>query len=136
MFRSRLVWTLLIGLAIAQWASFFLVLLLGAQMFYRQHARSLLHTQETVLRQHLFVMREAIEQFTMDEHAAPQTLDDLRRAGYLKEIPSDPFTNSANWATETCDTLMSADQATTGICDVHSIAPGSSPFEGTPYINW
>ena len=105
-------------------------------MFYRQHTRTLLRTQETVLRQDLFVMREAIDQFTMDENVAPQTLDDLRRAGYLKEIPRDPFTHSADWATETCDTLMSPDQTTTGICDVHSVAPGSSPFEGTPYINW
>jgi general secretion pathway protein G len=127
---------LLIGLAIAQWASFVVVLLFGVRMAYRQHVRTLLHTQETILRQDLFVMREAIDQFTMDQNAAPKTLDDLRRTGYLKEIPRDPFTHSANWAPETCDTLMSPDQTKTGICDVHSVAPGSSPYEGTPYISW
>jgi general secretion pathway protein G len=108
----------------------------GAQLFYRQHLRSFLHTQETVLRQDLFVMREAIDRFTMDKNAAPQSLDDLQQAGYLKAIPKDPFTHSSDWATDTCDTLMSPDQTTTGICDVHSIAPGSSPFEGTPYNSW
>ena len=116
-----LLWTFLIGLADCTVG----VICLGvgawrARCFIDSMRGSLLHTQETVLRQDLFVMREAIDQFTMDENAAPQTLDDLRRAGYLKEIPRDPFTHSADWATETCDTLMSPDQTTTGICDVHS----------------
>jgi general secretion pathway protein G len=105
-------------------------------ILYRQYKRSLLHTRETVLRQDLFVMREAIDQFTTDKSSAPQSLDDLRRAGYLQEIPRDPFTHSANWTTETCDSLKYLNQRRTGICDVHSVAPGRSPFEGTPYKTW
>jgi general secretion pathway protein G len=112
------------------------IIMILATIAVGQYQKSLLHTRETVLRQDLFVMREAIDQFTMDKNAAPQGLDDLQQAGYLKGIPKDPFTHASDWATDTCDTLMSPDQTTTGICDVHSIAPGSSPFEGTPYNSW
>jgi len=101
-----------------------------------QRGRSLLRSKEALLHERLFVMREAIDQFTMDMNAAPQDLDDLRKANYLHAIPEDPFTNSANWATEKCDTPTSSNQIVTGICDVHSIAPGTSSFEGTPYLSW
>jgi general secretion pathway protein G len=125
-----------IGLAVTQVISFAVVFAFAANFIYRRHMRSLLHTQETVLRQDLFVMREAIDQFTMDKNAAPQGLVDLQQAGYLIGIPKDPFTHSSDWATDTCDTLTGRDQTTTGICDVHSVASGSSPFEGTPYNSW
>jgi len=88
------------------------------------------------LHQNLFVIRTAIDEFTMDMNAAPQNLDDLRKANYLHAIPEDPFTHSADWATEKCDTPTSSNQIVTGICDVHSIAPGTSSFEGTPYLSW
>jgi general secretion pathway protein G len=101
-----------------------------------QYQKSLLRSREAVLHQDLFVMREAIDQFTMDKNAAPQSLDDLQQANYLKAIPKDPFTHSSDWNTDTCDTLLSPDQTTTGICDVHSTSSGSSPFEGTAYSSW
>jgi len=102
----------------------------------QQRGRSLLRSKEALLHERLFVMREAIDQFTMDMNAAPQNLDDLRKANYLHAIPEDPFTHSADWATETCDTPASSNQIVTGICDVHSSAPGTSSFEGTPYRAW
>jgi general secretion pathway protein G len=82
------------------------------------------------------VMREAIDQFTMDMNAAPQNLDDLRKANYLPTLPEDPFTHSTDWATEKCETLTRSNQIVTGIYDVHSTAPGTSSFEGTPYRSW
>jgi len=112
------------------------IIMILATIAVGQYQKSLLHTREAVLRQDLFVMRQAIDQFTMDKNAAPQSLDDLQQANYLKAIPKDPFTHNPDWATDTCDTIMSPDQTTTGICDVHSIAPGSSPFEGTAYNSW
>jgi general secretion pathway protein G len=112
------------------------IIMILATIAIGQYQKSLLRTREAVLHQDLFVMRTAIDQFTMDKNAAPQSLDDLQQAGYLKVIPKDPFTRSTDWATDTCDTLMSPDQTTTGICDVHSVSPGSSPFEGTPYSSW
>ena len=102
----------------------------------QQRGRSLLRSKEALLHQRLFVMREAIDQFTMDMNAAPQNLADLQKANYLQAIPEDPFTHSADWAAEKCDSLTSSNQIVTGICDVHSTAPGTSSFEGTPYRAW
>lgn len=67
------------------------------------------------------VMRDAIEQYTLDKQQDPQSLDDLVSAGYLHEIPIDPVTKTKDWVTETCDVLLSPDQESgSGICDVHS----------------
>ncbi len=112
------------------------IIMILATIAIGQYQKSLLQTREAVLREDLFVMRQAIDNFTMDKNAAPQSLDDLQQANYLKSIPKDPLTHSPDWATDTCDTIMSPDQTTTGICDVHSTAPGSSPFDGTAYTSW
>ncbi len=112
------------------------IIMILATIAVGQYQKSLLRSRESVLHQDLFVMRDAIDQFTMDKNAAPQSLDDLQQAGYLKAIPKDPFTHSADWTTDTCDTIMSPDQTTTGICDVHSTDGGTSPFEGTAYSSW
>ena len=50
------------------------------------------HAREAVLREDLHVMRQAIDSFTYDKQKAPQSADDLVQAGYLREIPRDPFT--------------------------------------------
>src|SRR5581483_1595467 len=54
--------------------------------------RSILHAKEGVLRQNLFTMRSLISQYTLDKQKAPEALDDLVTAGYIKQIPVDPFT--------------------------------------------
>jgi general secretion pathway protein G len=115
--------------------SFLLISLLAAisTVYYQ---KSLLRTRDALLHQYLFVMRVAIEQYKLDKNAAPQSLDDLRKANYLRAIPEDPFTHSTDWGTDICQTQTDAGQVVTGICDVHSKAPGSSQFEGTPYRNW
>ncbi len=63
---------------------------------------SILHAQETALREDLYTMRSLIDQYTLDKQKAPQSLQDLVDAGYLKQLPKDPFTNSR-------DTLGSGD---------------------------
>lgn len=49
-------------------------------------------SREAVLRQDLFVLRSLISQYTLDKQKAPQSLNDLVSAGYLREIPADPMT--------------------------------------------
>src|SRR5579859_7895348 len=56
------------------------------------YSRAVVGAKETVLRQDLYHMRQAIDEYTMDKFKAPQTLDDLVSAGYLKALPKDPFT--------------------------------------------
>jgi len=101
-----------------------------------RYQQSILRAKESALKQDLQVMRQAIEQHTLDKQAAPQSLDDVVSAGYLREVPVDPITRQKDWRTDTCDLLMSPDQSVVGICEVHSNATGVSPFEGTAYSTW
>src|ERR1700756_2527349 len=57
---------------------------------------SVKRARESVLRQNLFTLRDLISQYTLDKQKAPQSLDDLVQAGYLKQIPKDPMTNEAD----------------------------------------
>ena len=92
--------------------------------------------KEDVLKEGLYQMRVAIDQYTQDKQMAPQHLTDLVSAGYLHAIPKDPFTNSAKtWVEVQEDTLHSIDQTQPGISDVHS---GSNlvSSDGTRYDSW
>jgi general secretion pathway protein G len=100
-----------------------------------RYERSLQIAREAVLKQDLQTMRNAIQQYTLDKQAAPQSLADLVSAGYLREIPVDPTTRGHDWHTDFEDTLLSVDQTTTGISDVHSTSDSAS-LEGTPYNTW
>jgi general secretion pathway protein G len=102
------------------------------------YQRSVVRAKEATLRSDLKVMREAIDHFTLDKEAAPQALEDLvnPQSQYLREIPTDPITSAKDWHIDFGDTVMSPDQSTTGIVDVHSNSPKVSPFEGTPYNTW
>ena len=97
--------------------------------------RAILRTKESVLKQDLFTLRNVISQYTLDKQKAPQTLDDIVQAGYLKSIPKDPFTNEANWTTEQEDSVMAVDQQEPGIVDVHS-ASNDTAMDGTAYSSW
>jgi general secretion pathway protein G len=94
------------------------------------------HAKEAVLRQDLETMRKSIDSYTIDKEKAPQSLDDLVQAGYLKSIPKDPMTNSTDtWITDTSDTLMDIDQTDGGIDNVHSGAQEVST-DGSSYNTW
>jgi general secretion pathway protein G len=100
------------------------------------YTQSILRAKEAVLRQDLFAMRSAIDQYTMDKSKAPQALRDLMQEGYLREIPKDPFTDSRDtWQVAQEDVLLSIDQNQPGITDVHS---GSNRMgsDGTAYSTW
>ncbi len=101
-----------------------------------RYEQSVVRAREAALKQDLWVMRQAIEQFTLDKQQAPQSLDDLVSAGYLREIPTDPMTRKKDWRGDYEDVLLSPEQSTTGITDVHSSSDKSSPFENTPYSSW
>ena len=112
--------------------SIIVILLSAAIVSYRQ---SLLHAKESVLRQDLDEMRKQIDQYTYDKKKAPQSLDDLVSAGYMKAIPKDPITGAANWEAVQDDTMQSLDQTDPGIDDVHS-ASEAVGSDGTAYNTW
>lgn len=94
------------------------------------------HAKEAVLREDLQVMRTAIQSYTMDKEKAPQSLDDLVQSGYLRAIPVDPMTQSANtWVTNTSDAMYSLDQTEPGIDDVHS-GSDEKGSNDKPYSSW
>src|SRR6058998_2282687 len=84
------------------------------------YQRSIMRAKESVLKQDLFQLRSLISQYTLDKQKAPQALDDLVQAGYIKQIPVDPMTGSnSTWTVDQEDTVMSVDQQDPGISDVH-----------------
>ena len=97
--------------------------------------------REAALREDLFTMRSVIDQYHGDKGAYPPDLQTLVSAGYLRKIPIDPMTKSADsWVIAleevSADAATSADTpATPGIIDVHS---GSSDkaLDGTLYKDW
>src|SRR5450432_295672 len=114
--------------------SILLILVSIAAPMYQQQIR---HARESVLRQNLFTLRTLISQYTLDKQKAPQALEDLVSAGYLKQIPTDPITGTADWtADEAEDTISSPDQQDEGgIDDVHSSSTQVGT-NGTAYSTW
>lgn len=97
---------------------------------------SIRSAREAALRQDLHTMRDAIEQYTEDKQAAPQSLDDLVQAGYLRSLPIDPMTRSSStWVTAQSDSYTDVDQAQTGVNDVHS-GSDQTGSDGIPYSQW
>ena len=102
------------------------------------YTKSVQRAKEATLKSDLSVMRQAIDHYTLDKEAAPQSLEDLTNAQsqYLREIPTDPMTGAKDWHVDLGDTVMSPDQSSTGIVDVHSNSDKLSSFEGTAYNTW
>jgi len=101
------------------------------------YKRNVLDAKEAVLRADLHVMRDAINSYTVDKEKAPQSLEDLVTAGYLRAIPKDPITGRVDtWQTSMSDTLSTIDQTDSGgIDDVHSGAQMTA-LDGTEHNTW
>ena len=92
-------------------------------------------SREAVLKEDLFRMRDAIDQYYADRGEYPSGLDALVSDGYLRTIPEDPFTNSpATWQTVLAD-LDPANPFSQGIYDVKSGYEGVA-LDGTVYADW
>ena len=115
--------------------SLLLILITVAIPIYKQ---SILRAKESVLHQDLFTLRQVIDQYTLDKQKAPQSLDDLISAGYMKQLPIDPFTGKNDtWAVvQEEDTIADPSQTEAGgISDVHS-GSGLTSSDGTAYSSW
>lgn len=95
-----------------------------------KYFNSLDRSKETVLRQDLNVMRDAIDKFNSDNGKYPGDLAELVEKRYLRAIPVDPLTESA-------DTWIAVPPpgTTDGIYDVHSGSPEQAK-DGTFYGAW
>ena len=98
--------------------------------------RSIIRAKESVLKNNLFTLRTVIDEYTYDKQKAPQTLQDLVRDGYLRQVPQDPITNSSDsWTIVPEDQSNTVNQSQPGIFDVRSGSDKTS-LDGTPYAEW
>jgi general secretion pathway protein G len=112
--------------------SMIMILMAVAVPMYNQ---AIVQARESVLRSNLSTLRSVISQYTLDKQKAPQSLDELVTAGYLRQIPVDPMTRATNWEVVQEDVMLAVDQQDPGITDVHSASSGTAS-DGTAYSSW
>ncbi len=102
-------------------AMFILIILISVAL--PTYQRSVQHARETVLKENLWQMRRAIDQYAADKGKLPQSIDDLVEGKYLREKPVDPITEKAEWEEVKGEDENSPD-GDQGLKDVKSIAEG------------
>ena len=112
--------------------SMVLILLAIALPMYNQ---SIIRARETTLKQNLATLNKVIDQYTLDKQKAPQSLQDLVSAGYLKAVPYDITGSRDTWVLEQEDSLKSIDQTQPSIVGVHS-GSDQTAIDGTAYSSW
>ncbi len=96
-----------------------------------RYFRTVQHSKETVLRRDLTTMRESIDQYYGDLGQYPEVLATLVEKHYIRNVPVDPFTKSA----ETWLLVASEDPDHPGLRDVHSGSPDAGA-DGSPFVSW
>jgi general secretion pathway protein G len=100
------------------------------------YQNSVTRAKEAVLKENLFQMRKAIDEYRADKGRYPTALDELVTEGYLREIPKDPMTSSAaTWRTEPAPHEPLDVSTGVGIGDVRSGSDGTA-LDGTRYADW
>jgi general secretion pathway protein G len=100
------------------------------------YSTSVARAKEAVLRENLFRLRDSIDQFYADKGSWPPDLASLVSAGYIRQIPKDPFTESPDtWQIVMSEPDPANPSATPGVFDVKSGAEGIS-LDGTPYAEF
>jgi general secretion pathway protein G len=113
----------------------FLISVLAA-MGMAQYRNSVTYSRESVLKQDLFRMRDAIDQYYADKGQYPSTLDALVSDGYVRKIPEDPFTRSSStWQTIPAEPDPNNPTAEAGVYDVKS-GSDATAIDGTKYADW
>jgi general secretion pathway protein G len=100
---------------------FIIIILLSVAL--PTYQRSVQNARETVLKENLFQIRRAIDQYSADKGKPPQSLDDLISGEYLREKPIDPITEKAEWSEIMGENESSSDEEQ-GLKDVKSLAEG------------
>ena len=101
-----------------------------------QYRSSVIHAKEAVLRQDLFQLRDAIDQYYADKGQWPSTLDALVSEGYVRKLPEDPFTkNATTWQTVPAEPDPNNPSAEVGVYDVKSGSEATA-LDGTKYADW
>lgn len=102
-------------------AMFILIILISVAL--PTYQRSIQHAREVVLKENLFQMRRAIDQYTADKGKLPESLDKLIEDKYLREKPVDPITEKTEWQEVVGENKASPD-GEQGLVNVKSQAEG------------
>jgi len=111
-------------------AMFILIILLSVAL--PTYNRTVQQARETVLKENLWQMRRAIDQYSSDKGKLPGSIEDLVTEKYLRETPVDPITEKTEWEEIQGEDTMSSDDAEQGLTNVRSLAEGSD-FDGKAY---
>lgn len=110
------------------------VILAGIGM--AQYGNAVTRSKEAVLSEDLFRLRDLIDQYYVDKQRHPQTLEALVTEGYLRALPKDPFTGSADtWQIIQAEPDPSDPTAELGIYDVKS-GSDRTALDGSKYSDW
>ncbi len=107
-----------------------------ASMGMTQYRNSVTRAEEAVLKENLFRMNDAIDQYYADKNQWPADLADLAASGYIREIPIDPMTKSKDsWTTTQAEPDPNNPASQTGI---YAVKSGSDrvALDGTRYADW
>ena len=100
------------------------------------YGNSVTRAKESVLKEDLFRMRDAIDQYYSDKGKYPTSLQDLVSEKYLRAVPVDPFTNSADtWREIPSEPDANNPTAQPGVYDVKS-GSDLKALDGTNYADW
>jgi general secretion pathway protein G len=99
------------------------------------YTTSIQRSKEARLHHNIATLNNLIQQYSLDKKQAPQQLDDLVSAGYLKFIPDDITGSNTTWQTEMEDPEKAWNPDQTGIASVHSGSDQTS-LDGSAYSSW
>jgi general secretion pathway protein G len=112
------------------------LLVILASMGLVQYRHSIVRSKEAVLKEDLFRIRDAIDQYYADKNQYPSTLDALVSDGYIRMVPKDPFTQSeSTWQQVPAEPDPNNPVAEPGVYDIKSGAEGTA-LDGTRYAEW
>lgn len=101
-----------------------------------QYRNSITRAEEAVLKENLFRLRDAMDQFYADKNKWPSDLAELVSEGYIREVPTDPMTKSKDtWQTKQAEPDANNPASAGGIDDVHSGSERTA-LDGTRYADW
>ncbi len=107
-----------------------------ATMGLAQYRQSIVRSKEAVLKEDLFRMRDALDQYYADKTQYPSALEALVTDGYLRRLPKDPFTDSeSTWQTVQAEPDPNNLTVEPGVYDVKSGSEASA-LDGTKYSDW
>jgi general secretion pathway protein G len=92
-------------------------------------------SREAVLKEDLYRLRETIDQYYVDKGQYPSSLDALVEGGYLRKVPEDPITRTADWTPVYAEPDPDRPGEPPGVWDVKSASEEVS-LQGTPYNEW